>query len=207
MQHHPTLLKATCWQMLDSVESTSVQTKPTPCEMLDHVIAELWKRDILISFKNMAVSQLWKKRKFVATVVLIELMDEDEELRWKRSKTRGWIRRRDEKGFFNNLVHKLMWENTVAYCEMIGWVTMRYADRLSTNECSHMGMLEEKCGRCWTKSLTEIKLHSTSLDTIKHCQTWPNMVFKWRQHVVPNYVRWCCPKMLHLFKRAFTSVI
>ena len=35
MQHHPTLLEATCWEMLDSVGSTSVQTKPTPCDMLD----------------------------------------------------------------------------------------------------------------------------------------------------------------------------
>ena len=35
MQHHPTLLEATCWEMLDSVGSTNVQTKPTPCDMLD----------------------------------------------------------------------------------------------------------------------------------------------------------------------------
>ena len=35
MQHHPTLLEPTCWEMLDSVGSNSVQTKPTPCDMLD----------------------------------------------------------------------------------------------------------------------------------------------------------------------------
>ena len=44
----------------------------------------------------MAVSQLWKKRKFVAAAVLIEKMDEDEEPRRKRGKTRAWIKRRDE---------------------------------------------------------------------------------------------------------------
>ena len=60
----------------------------------------------------MAVSQLRKKRKFVATAVLIELMDEDEEPRRKRGKTRAWIRRRDEKGFFNNIVRELMLEDT-----------------------------------------------------------------------------------------------
>ena len=48
----------------------------------------------------MAVSQLWKKRKFVAAAVLIELMNEDEKPRRKRGKTRAWIRRRDKKGFF-----------------------------------------------------------------------------------------------------------
>ena len=34
MQHHPTLLETTCWKMLVSVGSTSIQTKPTPCDML-----------------------------------------------------------------------------------------------------------------------------------------------------------------------------
>ena len=36
------------------------------------------------------------KRKFAAAALLIELIDEDEELRRKRGKTRAWIRRRDE---------------------------------------------------------------------------------------------------------------
>ena len=34
----------------------------------------------------MAVSQLWKKRKFVATAVLNELTDEDEEPRQKKER-------------------------------------------------------------------------------------------------------------------------
>ena len=59
----------------------------------------------------MAVSQLWKKRKFVATSVLIELMDEDEEPRRKRSKATAWIMRRDEKAFFNN-VRELVLDDT-----------------------------------------------------------------------------------------------
>ena len=67
----------------------------------------------------MAVSQLWKKRKFVATAVLIELMDEDEPPRRKRGKTRAWISRRDEKIFFNNIVRELMLEDTVGYLEMM----------------------------------------------------------------------------------------
>ena len=28
-------IAVTCWEMFDSVGSTSVQTKPTPCDMLD----------------------------------------------------------------------------------------------------------------------------------------------------------------------------
>ena len=67
----------------------------------------------------------WIKRKFVAAAGLIDLMDEDEELRRKRGKTRAWIRRRDEKGFFNNIVRELMLEDTVAYREMM---RMSYSD-------------------------------------------------------------------------------
>ena len=53
----------------------------------------------------MAVSQLRKKRKFVATAILIELMGEDEELRRKRNQTRAWIRRRDKKVFLCELIN------------------------------------------------------------------------------------------------------
>ena len=62
---------------------------------------------------------MWKKREFVVTEVLIELMDEDEGPRRKRGKTRAWIRRRNEKVFFNNIVRELMLEDTVAYREMM----------------------------------------------------------------------------------------
>ena len=61
---------------------------------------------------------------------------------------------------------------------------------------------KKNVGQCWMKSLTEIKLHPTSSNTIQHCPTWPNMVFKRRQHIVANNVGWCCPNMLHPFKRA-----
>ena len=46
---------------------------------------------------------LCKKRKFVATAVLIELIDEDEEQRRKRGKARAWIRRVDENVFLTTL--------------------------------------------------------------------------------------------------------
>ena len=60
----------------------------------------LWERDILISRKNMAVFQLWIKRIFVASAVLNESMDDDEEPRRKRGKTRAWIRQGETRRFF-----------------------------------------------------------------------------------------------------------
>ena len=81
------------------------------------MIAGLLERDLLKARKNMAVSQLWKKRKFVATAVLIELMDEEPR------RKRGWDKSMDKEerreGFFNNIVRELMLEDTVAYREMM----------------------------------------------------------------------------------------
>ena len=66
-------------------------------------------------------------------------------------------------------------------------------------------MLDEKCwpmlGQKFDRNQT-----LTSTNTISHRPTCPNMVFKQRQHVVPNSVGLCCPKMLHPFKRAFTHI-
>ena len=46
-------------------------------------------------------------------------MLEDEERVKKRGKTRAWIKRREDKGYFNNIVRELMIEDTVAYREMM----------------------------------------------------------------------------------------
>ena len=81
------------------------------------VIAGLWVRDMITrSFlffqnkTNMAsqLFQFWRKRKFVAAAVLVELIEENDAPRHERGKTKGWIKRREEKGFFNNTVRELM---------------------------------------------------------------------------------------------------
>ena len=66
---------------------------------------------------------------------------------------------------------------------------------------SHMRMLE---GKCWPMLDEKFDRNQTLSNIVQHDPTLPNMVFKRRQHVVPNNVGWCCPKMLHPFKRAFT---
>ena len=37
----------------------------------------------------------------------------------RRGKTRGWIRRKEEKRYFNNIVQELMIEDTPGYREMM----------------------------------------------------------------------------------------
>ena len=45
--------------------------------------------------------------------------EEDESVRVKRGKTRKWIKRRQEKGYFNNIVEELRVEDTASYREMM----------------------------------------------------------------------------------------
>ena len=52
-----------------------------------------------------------------ALVVLNELMDSDDE-KPRRGKTRTWIKRREEKGYFNNIIKELKVEDRLGIREM-----------------------------------------------------------------------------------------
>ena len=68
----------------------------------------------------------WKARKYIAITALLEELDEIKTLKCaRRGKTRSWIKRRSEKGYFNNIVSELMIEDTAAYREMM---RMSYED-------------------------------------------------------------------------------
>ena len=55
--------------------------------------------------------------KVVAAIDMLESLDED--MYTKRGKTRKWIKRREEKGYFNNIVKELCLEDTASYKEML----------------------------------------------------------------------------------------
>ena len=59
--------------------------------------------------------QKFKLKKSLAALVLhdIHVLEEDGKIEHRRGKTRGWIRKREEKGFFNNVVQELMIEDTL----------------------------------------------------------------------------------------------
>ena len=63
---------------------------------------------------------LVRKRKAAASVLLMLTFNEEEEtVHAKRGKTRKWIKRREEKGYFNNIVEELRVEDTASYREMM----------------------------------------------------------------------------------------
>ena len=63
---------------------------------------------------------LVRKRKAAASVLLMLTFNEEEEtVHAKRGKTRKWIKRREEKGYFNNIVEELRAEDTASYREMM----------------------------------------------------------------------------------------
>ena len=60
-----------------------------------------------------------RKRKAVAALAILNILEEGEERGWKRGKTREWIKRREEKGYFNNIIRELSIEDTAAFKEMM----------------------------------------------------------------------------------------
>ena len=63
--------------------------------------------------------QRFKLKKSIAAIILLDILEEDGKRNNRRGKTRGWIRRREEKGYFNNIVQELMIEDTPGYREMM----------------------------------------------------------------------------------------
>ena len=55
----------------------------------------------------------------IAAIILFDILEEDGKRENRRGKTRGWTRRREEKGFYSNILQKLMIEDTPGYREMM----------------------------------------------------------------------------------------
>ena len=58
------------------------------------------------------------RRKVIAMILLLESHDDNERVA-KRGKARGWIRRREEKGYFENIITELTIEDTSGFKEMM----------------------------------------------------------------------------------------
>ena len=71
----------------------------------------------MCDFAEFAI-QRFKFKKSIAAITILEILEEDGKRENRRGrKTRGWIRRIEEKGYYNNIVHELMIEDTPGYCE------------------------------------------------------------------------------------------
>ena len=75
-----------------------------------------------------------RKRKAVAAMIILELLEGDEERNWKRGKTRKWIRRREQQGYFGNIVRELSIEDTAGYKEMMRMSHKEFLDILQLIE-------------------------------------------------------------------------
>ena len=75
-----------------------------------------------------------RKRKAVAAMIILELLEGDEERNWKRGKTRKWIRRREEQGYFDNIVRELSIEDTAGYKEIMRMSHKEFLDILQLME-------------------------------------------------------------------------
>ena len=59
-----------------------------------------------------------KVRSLIAVFVAFEVLNHEDKKR-RRGKTRQWIRRMDERGYFNNIVKELAIEDTAQYEDMM----------------------------------------------------------------------------------------
>ena len=76
------------------------------------------KRTPYLFAQNMAGDRSTVRR-CLAAIALLEMLEEEDDRVPKRGKTRQWIKRREEKGYFTNIVRELMIEDSAAYREMM----------------------------------------------------------------------------------------
>lgn len=60
-----------------------------------------------------------RKRKAVAAILVLSILEDDEDIKKRRGNTRGWIKRRNERGFFCNLWKELSLEDTETFKRMM----------------------------------------------------------------------------------------
>ena len=60
-----------------------------------------------------------KLKKSIAAIILLEILEEEGKRESRRGKTREWIRKREEKEHFNNIVQEQIIEDTLGYREMM----------------------------------------------------------------------------------------
>ena len=71
--------------------------------------------------KTLRFKMAAKKHKAAAMLILMEVLEDKDEFDGnpKRGKTRSWMRRRGEKGYFDNIFAELSAEDTCSFREMI----------------------------------------------------------------------------------------
>jgi len=105
--------------------------------------------------------QRFKLKKSVAAIIL-EILEEDGKRKSRREKTRGWIRRREEKGYFNNIVQEAWYACARQTCLM----------RLSRRQnIDHQTRERKKCFKLFDQMFDGLQILS---NTTKHDQTRSN---------------------------------
>ena len=114
---HPTFIQ----QLLDGIIYRGGQTIQ---HLLDENILRLREHGNSLDHKqnnkvlSIAMATSIKRRKITAILAILQLFDE-EDCKVKRKKTRKWVRRRKEKGFFANIVRELSIEDTSTYKQVL----------------------------------------------------------------------------------------
>ena len=60
-----------------------------------------------------------RKRKAVAALIILELLEGDKQRNWKKRETWQQMKKREEQGYFDNIVRESSVEDTAGYKEMM----------------------------------------------------------------------------------------
>ncbi|XP_046862824.1 protein ANTAGONIST OF LIKE HETEROCHROMATIN PROTEIN 1-like [Xenia sp. Carnegie-2017] len=143
----------------------------------------------------------FKKRKLAAAFAIFISLDEQEK-KPTRGRTRRWIKRRGEIGYFNTIVRELMMEDTASYCEMM---RMSYKDfKYILQEIASLITPQRINGG--QRVISPAERLTLTLRFLATCETFRSMSFQFRVCVAAiSYIikEVCKAKIKHLGPKFF----
>ena len=140
----------------------------------------------------------------LATLLLLnELLDSDDE-KPTRGPTRDWVKRRREKGYFNNIVKELRLEDRVGFREMFRMDVSDFENVLA--KISDLIEPKERLGG--TEPIKSDERLGLTLRFLATGETFRSLSFQFRisLHAVSYIVKGCCDAIVERMSSEFLKV-
>ena len=145
----------------------------------------------------------FKMADLVTLVVLNELMDSDDE-KLQRGKTRNWIKRRHERGYFNKIIQELRTEHRFGFREMFRMYVTDFENILA--KISDIISPEKKLGG--TNPVLADERLALTLRFLATGETFQSLSFQYRisLNAVSYIVEGCCKAIVERMASNFIKV-
>ena len=140
----------------------------------------------------------------LATLVLLKKLMDSDKKKPHRGKTRSWIKRRRDRGYFNNIIRELRIEDRFGFREMFRMDVIDFEYVLG--KISDIISPKERLGG--TDPIRSVERLALTLRFLITCETFQSLSFQFRisVNVVSYIVKSCCKAIFERMASEFLKV-